>query len=136
MLQPPGVSDGLQTGKVIFEPIDGAAGRISPTATAFPHRGCFLTMQYQARVPRGSSPELVAASQEWLDDLFSRLTPWRTGQEYSNYGNRKLKDWDNAYYGQNLPRLRRIKTRRDPRNLFRFDQSIPPSGETDISSDN
>ena len=127
ILQPPGVSDGLQTGKVIIEPVDGVAGSVSPTATAFPHRGCFLTMQYQARVPNGASPDLVAASQEWLDDFYSRLSPWRTGQEYSNYGNRKLTNWANAYYGVNLPRLRRIKARRDPRNLFRFAQSISPS---------
>ena len=85
-------------------------------------------MQYQARVPKGANPELVAASQEWLDELYSRLAPWRTGQEYSNYGNRKLRDWATAYYGQNLPRLQRIKAKRDPRNLFRFAQSITPSG--------
>lgn len=127
VLQPLGVPASLQTGKIIIEPIDGRAGRVSPTATAFPHRGCFLTMQYQARVPKGASPDLVAASQEWLDGLYSRLAPWRTGQEYSNYGNRKLRDWANAYYGRNLPRLRRIKTRRDPQNLFQFSQSIPPS---------
>ena len=126
VLQPPGVSNGLQAGKVIIEPVNGVAGRVSPTATAFPHRGCFLTMQYQARVPQGASPDLVAASQEWLDALYARLAPWRTGQEYSNYGNRRLKGWANAYYGQNLPRLRTIKARRDPRNLFRFAQSIPP----------
>lgn len=129
LLQPQGVSNSLQTGKIIIEPIDGVASRVSPTATAFPHRNCFLTMQYQARVPQGASPELVAASQEWLDNLFSRLTPWRTGQEYINYGNRKLRDWGKAYYGQNLPRLNRIKARRDPRNLFRFAQSIRPSSE-------
>lgn len=127
LLQPRGVSNALQTGKVIIEPIDGVAARVSPTATAFPHRNCFLIMQYQARVPRGASPELVAASQEWLDDLYARLAPWRTGKEYSNYGNRKLSDWAKAYYDQNLPRLRRIKARRDPENLFRFAQSIPPA---------
>lgn len=127
LLQPPGVSDRLQTGKVIIEPVDGVAGRVSPTATAFPHRGCFLTMQYQARVPKGASPDLVAASEVWLDELYTRLSPWRTGQEYSNYGNRKLKDWATAYYGCNLPRLRRIKARRDPLNFFRFAQSISPS---------
>ncbi len=127
VLQPAGVSNAVQAGKVIIEPINGVAGRVSPTATAFPHRGCFLAMQYQARVPEGASPDLVAASQEWLDGLYAHLSPWRTGQEYSNYGNRHLKGWASAYYGQNLPRLRRIKARCDPGNLFRFAQSIPPA---------
>lgn len=126
ILQPPGVPYTLQTGKVIIEPIDGMAARVSPTATAFPHRGCFLTMQYQARVPRGANPDQVAASEEWLDTLYSRLAPFRTGQQYSNYGNRKLANWATAYYGQNLPRLSKIKRMHDPNSLFQFEQSIPP----------
>lgn len=35
MLQPPGVPNGLQTGKVIIEPIDGRGDRVSPAATFF-----------------------------------------------------------------------------------------------------
>ena len=127
VLQPAGVSELEQAGKLILEPINGVAGRVSPTATAFPHRGGFLTYQFQARVKQGASADTQAAAQEWVNQWYSRLTPWRTGAEYGNYGNRQLRDWATAYYGQNLPRLRRIKAQRDPGNLFRFAQSIRPA---------
>ena len=127
VLQPAGVDAGLQAGKVIIEPVDGAVHRVAPHATAWPHRQGFLCMQYQARVPMGAPPQLVAASQAWLDTLYARLAPWRTGDEYSNYGNRRLTGWGTAYFGGNLARLRRIKAARDPGNIFRFAQSIRPA---------
>jgi FAD/FMN-containing dehydrogenase len=127
VLMPPGADPALQVGKVLIEPVDGAVHRVASDATAWPHRDGFLCMQYQARVPQGASQQLVNAAQEWLEGLHAGLSRWRTGAEYSNYGNRNLRAWGTAYYGGNLARLRRIKARRDPHNLFRFAQSIRPA---------
>ena len=127
LLQPPGLDSGLQTGKVIIEPINGAVHDTAPTATAFPHRDGLMIYQFQSRVRPGAPKDVVDAGQAWVTRFVSRLTPWRTGAEYSNYGNRALTGWGAAYYGVNLPRLRRIKAARDPGNLFRFEQSIRPS---------
>ena len=128
LLQPPGVDFNLQAGKVIIEPLSGAVHNTAPTATAFPHRDGWLIYQFQSRVRPGAPQEVVAAGQAWVTGFTARLTPWRTGAEYSNYGNRALKEWGAAYYGVNLPRLRRIKADQDPDNLFRFEQSIRPRG--------
>lgn len=126
VLQPEGVSAGLQAGKVIIESIDGAVHEVAPSATAFPHRDGLFVYQFQARTRKGAPAETVEAAQTWLDNLYDDLTPWRTGAEYSNYGNRRLNDWEQAYFGGNAARLRQVKTQVDPRNLFRFEQSVRP----------
>lgn len=125
-LQPEGVSAGLQAGKVIIEPIDGAVHEVKSSATAFPHRDGLFVYQFQARTKPGSSLETVQAAQAWLDTLYADLKPWRTGAEYSNYGNRKLEGWQQAYFGRNVGRLRSVKAQVDPTNLFRFEQSLRP----------
>jgi FAD/FMN-containing dehydrogenase len=46
---------------------------------------------------------------------------------YPNFPDPELEDCGRAYHGANLDRLRRVKATYDPANVFRFDQSVPPS---------
>lgn len=123
----PAVPDSEARASALIEPADGAVNRMAPDATAFPFRRTAFIAQFGVRVPVGAPHESVDTAVGWCDDLRSALTPWRSGYLYVNYPDRAVRDWGNAYYAGNFDRLREIKARRDPCNLFRFPQSIPPA---------
>jgi FAD/FMN-containing dehydrogenase len=53
------------------------------------------------------------------------LAPYVNGA-YVNVPNAGMEDWETAYWGPNVDRLRAIKAKYDPNNVFSFEQSIPP----------
>ena len=48
-----------------------------------------------------------------------------TQGSYVNVPDRAITDWGNAYYGTNFDRLKTIKSKYDPNEVFKFEQSIP-----------
>jgi FAD/FMN-containing dehydrogenase len=108
-----------------FDAYGGAINRVPAAATAFVHRSAIASVQYNVPFTPGTPTAELASSQQWLDSLYATLTPNMNGQAYQNYIDPALKDWPTAYYGANLPRLKRIKRAWDPDGAFRFPQSIP-----------
>nr|WP_238426695.1 BBE domain-containing protein [Streptomyces adustus] len=39
----------------------------------------------------------------------------------------RRQDWETAYWRNNFARLRKIKAKYDPQNVFQYDQSVPPA---------
>jgi FAD/FMN-containing dehydrogenase len=109
-----------------FQPYGGAISRVSPTATAFPHRvGTLFSLQYLAH---WRSEGEAAAHLGWIRDFYAAMRPYVSGYAYSNNCDLELEDWGRAYYGANFAELMAVKARYDPDNVFRFAQSIPPAG--------
>ena len=124
MLTPEDFQAGVQTGKVLIEACGGAINDTAPEATAFAHRGMLYLSQYQARWAPGADASVVAANIAWTREMFDSVARYRSGSSYVNYADPDLADWPRAYYGANFDRLRQIKAKVDPDNVFRFPQSI------------
>jgi hypothetical protein len=112
-----------------LQQLHGAASRVAPSATAFPHRA----EQYDFLI--GSQWSDATDSDrniQWTRALFGAMQPHLEESVYVNNlgdeGPRRVQ----AAYGENYPRLAAMKKTYDPDNLFRANQNIDPS--TDIAS--
>ncbi len=110
-------------GAAILDSYGGAINRVSPGATAFVHRRELFSIQYYAGIANAAGD---AAALAWLRGFRSAMQPYASGHAYQNYIDADLVDWERAYYGSNYPGLRRVKSKYDPDNVFRFRQSIRP----------
>jgi FAD/FMN-containing dehydrogenase len=104
-------------GALLIDAYGGAVNRVTPTATAFPHRRSLASIQYFAS---GDG----ASARKWVNASRKTLAPATSGSAYVNYIDPDLTNWQQAYYGSNLARLRAVKRRYDPHGLFTFAQSI------------
>jgi hypothetical protein len=108
---------------VICDAYGGAVAGTAPDATAFAHRsGTLFCLQY------GSSWTRASDTQQRLDDMrqcYAAMRPYVSGAAYVNYCDLNLTDYPTAYWGQNLSRLKQIKSAFDPGNIFKHAQSVP-----------
>jgi hypothetical protein len=116
----PGVGGGI-----VFDGYGGVINHVGAADTAFVHRSAVACAQYSITYATAPpSAGAAAGGATWLSNLHSVFAPVTQGS-YQNYIDPTLADWEHAYYGANLPRLRLTKGRRDPDDLFHFAQSIP-----------
>ncbi|HMM40848.1 MAG TPA: FAD-binding oxidoreductase [Thermomicrobiales bacterium] len=105
---------------MIIKQLNGAAGRVAPEATAFPHRQLpYSVLPVAAWPPHVDGSPLVA----WVKEVEQALAPI-TGGVYANGANGHPSD---LVYGVNYERLTQIKTAYDPDNLFRSNENIEPA---------
>ena len=114
----------LPGGGMILDPMGGAINRVAPDATAFVHRKERFSAQYYAPYALGD-PAVADANQAWVNNTRDQLAPFSSGFAYQNYIDPSQPDWLNAYYGENLARLKQVKAKYDPDNFFSTAQTIP-----------
>ena len=117
----------LGAGGILLDANGGAINRVAADATAFVHRNALFSAQYTAGWNASDPASIVAANRSWLNQTWQSMRPYATGQAYQNYIDPDLANWQQAYYGTNLPRLQHVKAVYDPNNFFHFAQSIPPA---------
>lgn len=121
------VFDALERAKpgqvqLTIEALGGAVDDIAPDATAYPHRGAAYLVEFRANPP---DIFRLAEYRKAIDDVKTAYAPYATGGVYVNYPYPTLENWADAYWGPNLPRLKAIKRKWDPDNIFHHAQSVP-----------
>lgn len=98
--------------------------------TAFPHRDALFYSEpgagWGTRGVPDSGDALTPVAQNWVAEFSQALRPYVDGA-YVNVPNIGMAEWETAYWGSNFDRLRKIKGRYDPHNVFQYEQSIPPA---------
>jgi FAD/FMN-containing dehydrogenase len=111
---------------LLLEHFHGAATRVKPTETAFPHRSAgynFLT------VGEWLDPGATAANVNWVRETYAAMAPHFASGRYVNYLNADEVAESStvaAAFGPNGKRLREVKQRYDPDNVFHLNQNIKP----------
>ena len=104
--------------------LGGAAARVPADATAYAHRKSRIMVNVAAFY---TGPEDRPVREEWVNDFAAALNQGNDGV-YVNFladeGEERVRA---AYPGATWDRLRAIKARYDPTNLFRLNQNIPPA---------
>ncbi|MBA0627651.1 hypothetical protein Godav_022461 [Gossypium davidsonii] len=126
---------------MIWNPYGGMMARISESETPFPHRkGNKIMIQYVSAWQDGDKNE--SKHIDWIRRLYNYMAPYvsmfpRTA--YVNYRDLDLgtnknastsfieaSGWGVKYFKDNFNKLVKVKTKVDPENFFRHEQSIPP----------
>jgi len=101
----------------------GAVSRVSPTATAFYWRKAKFYVEWNSSWIKQSNADKNIAL---VRKTRRKLQPYIVGS-YINVPDQGIKHSGPAYYGKNYCRLRRVKAKYDPNNVFKNPQSIPPA---------
>ncbi len=106
---------------IAMEFYGAAINEKSPTESAFVHRNASMDLFSWAFWTFDTHRKLT---EDWLDGLGEIAGPMGNGHRYQNYPRRGTKNVLHAYFGENLDRLKAIKARVDPHNIFDFEQSL------------
>ncbi|XP_031401451.1 berberine bridge enzyme-like 13 isoform X2 [Punica granatum] len=126
---------------MIWTPYGGMMSKISESQIAFPHRkGVVFMIQYLSIWSDGDKNP--AKHMDWVRRLYNYMAPYVSKfprETYVNYRDLDLGTnkntstsfiqasvWGAKYFKDNFDRLVQVKTKVDPDNFFRHEQSIPP----------
>lgn len=112
----------LESDTAIF-PIDGACHRVGPEETAFAYRDAVFSHSFGGTWTDPADSEHNIA---WTRAYDRALRPHTQEGGYVNFMDTDDQDRVRVNYRQNYDRLRTVKRRYDPDNVFRLNQNITP----------
>ena len=114
-----------------LQQMHGAASRVNPAATAFPHRDehyDFLILSQWSDL--SDSEENI----QWTRDFFEAMQPFFEKGVYVNNLGEEGEDRVKEAYGEHYNQLVALKDKYDPTNLFRLNQNVRPTAQSGVPS--
>ena len=110
---------------IIVVPGGDAVSRVSDDETAFGERRAPFNIHYLSSWPNpADNADNIARTKE----ISQSMKPWTTGRVYLNYiGDEGQGRIESSFGPEKLARLRVLKAKWDPHNLFRHNQNIRPA---------
>lgn len=105
--------------------LGGAYARVPAEATAYAHRASKIMVNLAALYEK---PEEEPIHEAWVDEFMATLQQDDKGAYVNFLGAADETQIRAAYPGATWDRLRAVKAKYDPTNLFHLNQNIPPSG--------
>ncbi|KAL0657268.1 hypothetical protein Bca4012_077853 [Brassica carinata] len=130
------------TSSMFMIPYGGIMAKIPESETPFAHRkGTILKIHY-ATISTSEDGISLNKRTKWIREMYTYMTPYVSSNPrlaYVNYRDLdlgantkdskanfiKAQTWGAQYFKNNFNRLVKIKTKVDPENFFRHEQSIP-----------
>jgi FAD/FMN-containing dehydrogenase len=109
--------------EVFVAQLGGAMGRVPRDATAYAGRDANYVMNVHGRWQNANDDDVI---RNWARLVFEETAPFATGGGYVNFLTADESARVASAYGPNYERLRELKKRFDPDNLFRMNLNIPP----------
>ena len=105
--------------------LGGAHSRIGTGDTAFAHRGSRFMVSFLAMY--GGGPDVIAEQERWVGDGVAAAAPVSEGTYVNFLGDGEARGLAAAYPEATLARLRQVKRRYDPQNLFKLNTNVTPA---------
>jgi len=114
-----------------LQQMHGAASRVDPAATAFPHRDEHYDLLI---LSQWADPSESEGNVRWTRELFGAMEPFFGEGVYVNNLGEEEGDRVEEAYGDHYGRLATLKDRYDPTNLFRLNQNVKPTTHSGATS--
>jgi hypothetical protein len=115
-------AEGLELIELGLYALGGRISEVPSNATAYFYRDAQYILGMQAV---WTDPRYAGVGRAWVAEAFDTIAPLTVGS-FVNFPYDCIPDYEKAYYGGNLPRLRAVKVAYDPQDVFHYPQSIRP----------
>lgn len=109
--------------EIFFALLGGEINRVASDATAYPHRDANFVMNVHGRWDEASDDDKCI---KWSREYFDATAPFATGGVYINFMTEDEADRVGSGFGSSMDKLKEIKRKYDPKNMFSMNQNIKP----------